>query len=90
MATTSKFRRSWHFSQNALNQFQIYAFKTVGEQVLIGIFSKTKFAWTFVSAQSGIVRFEMGKDWPTFHPHEFAQTHIGQRRLPPLSYRPLV
>ena len=31
-----------------------------------------------LSSQSGIVHFGMGKDWPTSHPHEFAQSHIGR------------
>ena len=39
--------------------------------------------------QLGIVRFGMGKDWPTSHLYEFAQSHIGERRLPPLPYKPL-
>ena len=37
--------------------------------------------------QSGIVRFEMGKDRPTSHPHEFAQSHIGKKRLPLMPYK---
>ena len=39
--------------------------------------------------QSGIVRFRMGKDRLTSHPHEFDQSHIGKRCLPPLPYKPL-
>ena len=39
--------------------------------------------------QSGIVRFGVGNDRPTSHPHKFAQSHIGERRLPPLPYKPL-
>jgi len=39
--------------------------------------------------QSGIFRFGMGKDRPTSHSHEFAQSHIGERRLPLMAYKPL-
>ena len=39
--------------------------------------------------QSGIVCFGMGKDQLTSHPHKFAQSHIGERRLPLMSYKPL-
>ena len=39
--------------------------------------------------QSSIIRFGIGKNRPTSLPHEFAQSHIGERRLPPLPYKPL-
>ena len=39
--------------------------------------------------QLGIVRFRMGKDRLMSHLHEFAQSHIGERRLPPLPYKTL-
>ena len=39
--------------------------------------------------QSGIIRFGMGKDRLTSHLHEFAQSHIGERRLPLMPYKPL-
>ena len=42
-----------------------------------------------LDSQSGIVRFGMGNDRPTSHLHEFAQSHIEERRLPPLPYKPL-
>ena len=29
----------------------------------------------------------MGKDRPMFHPHEFAQSHIKERRLPLMPYK---
>ena len=38
--------------------------------------------------QLGIVRFGMGKDRPTSHPHKFARSHNGKRRLSPLPYKP--
>ena len=39
--------------------------------------------------QSGIVCIEMVKDRPTSHLHEFAQSHIGERRLSLMPYKPL-
>ena len=39
--------------------------------------------------QSGIVYFGMDKDWPIPQLHEFAQSHIGERHLPFLPYKPL-
>ena len=41
-----------------------------------------------LNPQLGIVCFGMGKDWPTSHLYEFAQSHIGEKRLSPLPYKP--
>ena len=53
--------------------------------LLMGTALKSTFLWEDFSLgpQSGIVRFGIGKDQPTFHLHEFAQSHIRERRLPP-------
>ena len=51
---------------------------------------KDAFFWEErIFPQSSIVRFGMGRVDPCSHPHEFAQSHIGERHLPPLPYKHL-